>query len=130
QDITQEIYLRIHRYVVSFDREKGNAMTWIRSIAHNCISTHFSIQRTLDKLSEEEYLREMAQPMDANDKLFYEEMIFQFQGYLNVDELEILVGRLITESSFKEIGIQKGINADHARQKFSRIMKKIKRLRK
>ncbi|RYZ89948.1 MAG: RNA polymerase sigma factor [Proteobacteria bacterium] len=128
QDITQEIYLRIHRYIVSFDREKGNAMSWIRSIAHNCIANHFTLQRTLDKLSEDEYLREVSLQTDANDKLYYEDMIFQFQGFLNADELDILIGRLISESSFNEIGIQKGINADHARQKFSRILRKIKKL--
>lgn len=128
EDITQEIYLRIHRYVISYDRSKGNATSWIRSIAHNSISDHFSHLKSRQIPPQARYFLEANAPDNLNDRMFYEDMIYQFQGHLDAGELEILIERLVADSSFKEIGNKHGIRTDHARQKFGRIIKKIKKL--
>lgn len=128
QDITQEIFLRIHRYVVTFEREKGNAMSWVRSIAQNSLIDYFTQQKSRNGQPDAQLFHEINRPEDLNDRLYYEDMIFQFRGYLSPDELEILIERLIADTSFKDIGLKQGIRTDLARQKFSRVLKKIRKI--
>lgn len=125
QDITQEIFLRIHRYIVSFDRSKGTALNWIHSIAHNCIADHVRTQKLRQSVLESLEGQKPIGRIDVNDRIFLEEMVAQFYGHLEKVELEILLDRLLNEESFNEIAAKQGIRTDHARQKFARTLKKI-----
>lgn len=128
QDITQEVYFRIHRYVVTYDDKKGNAISWIRSIAHNCITSYINAQKARQLLTEA-YLEALEEEVPtSNDRIFLEEMLAQFNRQLDSVELNILTDRLLSELPFNEIASKRGIRADHARQKFSRIIKKVRKL--
>lgn len=128
QDITQEIFLRIHRYVVTFDSSKGSGLNWIHSIAHNSIADHVRTQKIRQSVLESLQEQKPLGRSDANDRIFLEEMVAQFYGYLEKSELEILLDRLLNEESFNEIAAKQGIRTDLARQKFTRTLKKIRRL--
>jgi RNA polymerase sigma factor (sigma-70 family) len=126
QDITQEIFFRIHRYIVSFDRSKGTALNWVHSIAHNSIADHIRTQKQRQVILDSLEGQKLYGRIDVNDRIFLEEMIAQFYGHLEKGEIEILLDRLLNEESFNEIAAKQGIRTDHARQKFTRTLKKIR----
>ncbi len=126
QDLTQDIYLRVHKYILSFDGRKGSALGWLRSIAHNTVTDYLTQQMAKHSVSDPEALTPEQSHIDVNDRIFFEELIYQFRGHIPPEDLTLLLDRVIEEISFEDIGRKHGIRADHARQKFSRILKKLK----
>lgn len=128
QDITQNIYLRIHRYILTFDCEKGSALGWIRSIAQNAVADHVKQLQNRQNMLDGESLRllQAQEEQNPNDRIFFEEMLIQFQGHLSPEELNLVLERVLEEASFNDIAAKQGIRADYARQKFLRIMKKLR----
>lgn len=128
QDIIQDSYLRIHRYVASFKRESGKAMPWVFSIVHNCIYDYWSQKKDKSVLMETGMMPDVAARSSLEDGVFLKEFMALLEQQFGKDELDILSKRLISGLSFDEIAVEKGIQADNARQKFSRMLKKIRQL--
>lgn len=42
QDVTQDVYFRLHRYISSFKKGEGKALYWVLSIIQNCIFDHWA----------------------------------------------------------------------------------------
>ncbi len=41
EDLTQEVFLKLHRNLASFDLQKGSFQTWITTLARNLLVDHF-----------------------------------------------------------------------------------------
>ena len=125
-DIVQDVYLRIHRHILHFDRTEGAALSWIFSIAHNCVRDAYK-QCSVER---KRHLAVMNGPnksfQDAEDRIFFRELIFKLKHNISEEELRILMQRVLGDSSFKEIGETERIQPENARQKFSRLLKKLK----
>jgi DNA-directed RNA polymerase specialized sigma24 family protein len=63
-----------------------------------------------------------------DERLFLKEIILALEKRIDPEELDLLLQRLVVGFSFNEIAYRKGILPDNARQKFSRILKKIRHL--
>lgn len=126
QDIIQDAFLRIHRYIGSFKRSEGKALPWLLSIVQNCIIDHYNLQKA--KLGEGGFELEVSYEQGMDDRLFLKEIIQALEKHIDSEELDLLLQRLVVGFSFNEIAYRKGILPDNARQKFSRILKKIRLL--
>lgn len=128
QDIIQDAFLRIHRYIASFKSSEGKALPWLMSIVQNCINDYYNQQNARRVESDPAIGPKLTYDSDTEDKLLFKEIILQLERRIEPDELDLLLQRLVAESSFNEIAHRQGIQADNARQRFSRILKKIKQL--
>jgi RNA polymerase sigma-70 factor (ECF subfamily) len=126
QDIIQDAFLRIHRYIGSFKRSEGRALPWLLSIVQNCTIDHYNLQKV--KLGEGGFELEVSYEQGMDDSLFLKEIILALEKHIDSEELDLLLQRLVMGFSFNEIAYRKGILPDNARQKFSRILKKIRHL--
>jgi RNA polymerase sigma-70 factor (ECF subfamily) len=129
QDIIQDAFLRVHRYISSFRRSEGKALPWILSIVQNCINDYYNQQNLRRVENDTSAGSERAYFSSTEDKLLFKEVLFQLEKHIEPAELDMLLQRLVSESSFNEIAQRQGIQVDNARQRFSRILKKLKQLR-
>jgi RNA polymerase sigma-70 factor (ECF subfamily) len=126
QDIIQDAFLRIHRYIASFRSSEGKALPWLISILQNCINDYYNHQKTRRFDSDPTVGTEFIYSSDTEDKLLFKEIILQLQKRIEPDELDLLLQRLIADASFNEIAHRQSIQVDTARQRFSRTLKKLK----
>lgn len=53
EDLTQDVFLKVYRNLVSFDTQKGSFQTWIATLARNLLVDHFRrtrLERATDSL--------------------------------------------------------------------------------
>jgi RNA polymerase sigma-70 factor (ECF subfamily) len=128
QDIIQDAFLRIHRYIGSFKRSEGKALPWLLSVVQNCINDYYSLQKAKPGERGFELEPEASYEQGMDERLFLKEIILALEKRIDPEELDLLLQRLVVGFSFNEIAYRKGILPDNARQKFSRILKKIRHL--
>lgn len=128
QDVTQDVYFRLHRYIASFKKGEGKALYWVLSIIQNCIFDYWAKHKFEAQTQKSAYEGEIEGDSNPEDAFFFKELILQLDKNIDRDELEILLERLVAELSFEEIAERRGIRSDNARQKFFRTLKKIRKL--
>lgn len=128
QDITQDTFFRIHRYVMSFDKSNGSAFSWMLGITRNCVSDYLSdLLKEKTHLSSGDYDAPSDQP-GPDEKLYFQDLIQTFEKEITKEDADLLLDRVMHEYSFEEIGKRHGIRPDNARQRFGRIIKKIRNI--
>jgi RNA polymerase sigma-70 factor (ECF subfamily) len=123
-DVFQETYLRVHRYITSFDAD-GNALAWLLRIAHGCLSDH--LRKRYEKA---EVLQEMApeQAVEARaeDVLILRETLVQAASLVGRGDVELILERFVDGDSFEEIADRRSWTPANARQRLSRALRKLK----
>jgi len=46
EELTNDTFLKVHKYLATFDAEKSKLTTWLRNISNTCISDHFRVDHT------------------------------------------------------------------------------------
>ncbi|MFT5292494.1 MAG: RNA polymerase sigma-70 factor (ECF subfamily) [Planctomycetota bacterium] len=132
EDLTQEVFLRIHRALPRFDPEKRLA-PWISTILTNRVRDHWRARRSttsLDGTEEREGLQ-IAAPEAAASDLEREELGSVVRGAIERlprDMRTVLRLRTFDELSFESIGRQLQLTPDAARKRYSRAMQSLRDL--
>ena len=121
EDILQETFCRIHKYILKYDPSK-NAINWILTIAHNVMVSAWKKHTETEELGE---VAESKALSDADRVDLQEEIDFLLRNLDDADR-KILKDRFMEEKSFDEIGKSHGISTVNARQKVSRLVKQLR----
>lgn len=125
EEVMQDTYFRIHRYISSYDKDR-NALAWIMSIARNALIDHVQGKRGA-RASEDILELQMASGLPGPDKQAeLRQLAMQICEGLTLEERSILVDRVINDFSYDEIAEQRGISEENARQKISRLLKRLR----
>jgi RNA polymerase sigma-70 factor (ECF subfamily) len=123
-DVFQDTYLRVHRYITSFDAD-GNALAWLLRIAHGCLSDH--LRKRYEK---PEVLREappeQAVAGRAEDVMLLRETLVQVTSLVDRGDVELILERFVDGDSFEEIADRRSWTPGNARQRLSRALRKLK----
>lgn len=125
-EITQETFFRVHRYILSFDRNEGLAIAWIYGIARNCVADYLRGAEEDKALLASEGTFGGIERQKESDRFFFSDLIRSLEKELSEEDLQLLIERVIGELSFDEIADKHGIKTANARQRFGRILKKVR----
>lgn len=123
-DVFQDTYFRVHRYVTSFD-PSGNALAWLLRIAHGCLNDHLRKRyQTLE--SPMENVPERATSALAEDALIVKELLAQARSSLTDDEIRLVLERFVEGDTYDDIAERRSWTPVNARQRLSRALRKLK----
>ena len=126
EEVFQESFLRIHRQILKYDARKS-ALSWTFSIARNAAIDLLRKKRVrqgvvnkvnLDNLKSEGFRIDLA--IEARQELG------RLLVDLNEQEQKIITDKLIEQKSYSEIAIELGCAEGSARQKVSRLLRKLR----
>lgn len=123
-DVFQDTYLRVHRYITSFD-SSGNALAWLLRIAHGCLSDHLRKRYNKPELLTDT-MPEAAVDGRAEDVLILRETLAQASALVDRSEVELILERFADGDSFEEIASRRAWTPANARQRLSRALRKLK----
>jgi len=124
-DVTQETYLRVHRYIQSFKPADGLAIGWVFGITRNCVADHLR-ERQSESVDVNHGELTGKSSWAADDRALFGDLLQNLERNISREDIELLVERTILELSFEEIAQKHGIQSANARQRFGRILKKLR----
>ena len=122
-DVFQDTYFRVHRYVTSFDPD-GSGIAWLLRIAHNSLSDHLRRQRVAMEIPTGS-LPDVAGP-STEDALVLRDLLESAALRLSKDEVSLIVERFRDGISFEAIAAERAWTPANARQRLSRAVRKLK----
>lgn len=125
EDVMQDTYFRVHRYVSSYDPTRS-ALGWLMSIARNAMLDHIHARKGLSNAASLDDLKQASNDIGADELSELRQLVDQACCDLSKDELELLFQRVILGASYEEIAAVRGIGVDNARQKISRLLKRLR----
>ena len=126
EEVMQDTFFRIHKYVLKYDPEQ-NAMSWVFTIARNCL---------LDQISKRKKLTELKQDLQRHHELQSVETNFQEEAKVHLDHLlksldpedrRLLEDRFLNEDSYETLARGQGVSPAGVRQRISRIVRKLRK---
>ncbi len=123
-EVFQETYFRVHRYVASYDETKSG-LFWILAIARNVICDRLGATRR-QAHSDEAAVQAAVSPDTADSQAHFNDLLESTLSHLNREEQSILLDRVLLDRSFDEIGDRLQISAASARQRLSRTMRRLR----
>jgi RNA polymerase sigma-70 factor (ECF subfamily) len=123
EEAFQETFIRLHKSILSYDPEQ-NALAWVFTIARNAAVDHARRwrRRRSVPLGEGETL--VAPTSEAS--LIARDELRELVARLSRDDRELLESRFLGDESFDEIAGRRGLSTANARQRFSRLLKRLK----
>ncbi len=121
EDALQETFLRIHRSILSYDCSRS-ALNWTFAIARN----------VMIDLRQKRGVIASADAEAADGRLGAENLLLVHQeldrllSSLKVEDRDLLIGRFVEGESLKQSAIRTGLSIDNTKQRFSRILRKIR----
>jgi len=125
EDVMQDTYFRIHRYIASYDSQK-NAMNWIMTIARNAMFDHLKSHRELSVTEALEEIQLASKECSPEQMLEFRRTIETLCLKISDAEYQLLLERVLNDSSYSEIALERNISVENARQKVSRILKRLR----
>lgn len=121
EDAFQETFLRIHRFITTYDRQQ-KAMAWVFTIARNVAIDCYKQRRSHVSIGEADALTQprVQESLEAREELVA--MISQ----LAQPERELLERRLLHDEEFERIASAMQTTPTNVRQKFSRLLRKLR----
>ena len=124
-EVFQEIYFRVHKYIATYDSSK-KAIVWLISISRNCVRDYLRA-RISSRESAMEKMEDLAEARDRTDSsTMLNSLISEICDELSKEEASLLLERILHEDSYEEISERHGISEDNTRQRLSRSLKKLK----
>jgi len=120
-DAFQETFFRIHKYVLSYDSEQ-NALGWSMSIAKNVANDFHKKSVRLPEVSSVDTDKLVSTNISHKAR---DELEAIMKG-LTEEEQRILKAKFINDESYGEISETLNISVSNARQRVSRLVKKIR----
>lgn len=125
EDVMQETYFRIHRYVSSYDSER-NALAWTISIARNALIDHVRMKKGARAHVDVSELQVAGDDPGPERLAEFRQLIANLCRDLSSEEQELLAERILAGATYEEIAGSKGMTVENARQKVSRLLKRLK----
>lgn len=125
EDVMQETYFRIHRFVTSYDPDR-NAVTWVMSIARNAMFDHLRTKKERGAMLSYQGLDTQSHELGADDQLELRQLIEQVASGLSSDDCQLLIDRLFYGATHEEIAREREISPENARQKISRLLRRLR----
>jgi RNA polymerase sigma-70 factor (ECF subfamily) len=121
EDAFQETFLRIHRFITSYDKRQ-KALAWVFTIARNVAIDFYNQRRSHASIDDTEpsAASRMHEALEAREELVA--MISR----LSHDERQLLEDRLLNDEEFEAIAVTMKTSATNVRQKLSRLLKKLR----
>lgn len=123
-DVFQDTYFRVHRYVTSFD-PSGNALAWLLRIAHSCLNDHLRKRYRTPEVATEN-VPEAALDARGEDAVIIKDLLLQATIALTDDEIRLILERFVEGDSYDDIAERRSWTAVNARQRLSRALRKLK----
>lgn len=124
-EVFQETYFRIHKYVSTYDTSK-KAIVWLISISRNCLRDYLRVKMKNKEMMVNELSENLASSDRADALIKLESLISEICAELTREETKILLDRLLQEDSYEELAQKYGVTTETARQRVSRILRKLK----
>lgn len=123
-EVYQETYFRVHRYITTYDQSQS-ALAWLLTIARHSALDLRKKQRRYQVPVQHQV--EMRQELEAEkDLVEIRDLLSKACVGLKHDELRLLVDRVMHEKSFDDIAISYGTSPQNVRQKFSRLLRRLR----
>ena len=123
QDVFYEASKTLHRY-----RGDASLSSWLYSIANNLLKKHYRSKKYEHALFEKLHQSEQFAESAEQQALHRAELLALHEAIHELDELskELILLRIYSELSFKEIGDVIGKSENYARVQFHRLKLKLK----
>lgn len=121
----QETYLRIHKYVMSYDTCRSG-QAWMFSIARNVFIDIVKKRRYDLSIDEVEHLSVAGNAADSLHVLTMKRQLEKLLHPLTDEESTLLETRLMDGQSFDAMSESMKISAATLRQKYSRLIRRLK----
>lgn len=123
EEVFQETFVRIHRSIQSYDPSQS-ALAWVFTIARNVAVDYTRRSRRQRFVALEDDVAAVVPR--SEEALVAREELGRVLARLSADERELLESRFLADDSFDAIAERRGTSAANARQKLSRLLKKLK----
>jgi RNA polymerase sigma-70 factor (ECF subfamily) len=123
EEVLQDTFLRVHKYVLRYDPTK-NALAWLMTVARNAMLNKVAKRQATEPLNEEHVggREDPAAVMDARQTV--ERLLLE----LGPEERDLLTARFLNDESYENIAATFGLTESNARQKISRLIRKVRAL--
>lgn len=125
QEAFQETYLRAHRYILSFRESDGHAIAWLLGIARRCSIDVLKRERAHRAIALDENIPQRGSDL-GEIKLFYKQLLEELTKEISPADRQLLIDRFVFEFSFDEIALKHQTQSASARQRVSRLLRKLK----
>ncbi len=122
-DVFQETYFRVHKYVSSYNSEK-KALVWLMFVARNAMIDRIKARQK--DVNDTELTEFIAAKDNTDEQSIFKSLINELFENLAPDEVSLLADRIFNEESYDELSAKHGLTPANARQKISRILKKLR----
>lgn len=125
EDIVAEAFLHAARAFDSFDPSRAKFVTWVTTIARNCMISHFRKQRPSTTLEDvpEALCAVNGEQSAVDDRLLADKLL----AVLDDDERELVAMKYRDDMRNTEIAEELGMNPSTVATKLSRVLNKIRK---
>jgi RNA polymerase sigma-70 factor (ECF subfamily) len=121
EEAFQETFFRVHRHIVRYDSRR-NALAWVIGIARNTVFDAMRRRRSHEPLNEEL----AADQRSAVDVIEAKQTLARLLAALSEDERQLIQARVLDEAPYEELAAREGLTPENARQRVSRILRKLR----
>lgn len=121
EDAFQETFLRIHRFITSYDKRQ-TALPWVFTIARNVAIDFYKQRKSHVSIGETDALTHSR----VQESIEAREELVAMISKLSQPERELLERRLLNDEEFEQIAATMKTTPTNVRQKLSRILKKLR----
>ena len=125
EEAFQETFLRIHKYILKYDPEQ-NAMSWVFTIARNAAVDVVSKNSKVTEIKQETASIDVEKRYSTHFALEAKQALESLMGRLSEEECGLIKARFLNDESYEEIAARLNVKPEGARQRVSRLMRKIK----
>ena len=123
EEAFQKTFLRVHRYVLSYD-PRQNALGWLMTVTRNvAIDTRRAVRKPETVNVDENPL---LSPQDEESALEARSSLRDILTRLPTDERELLERRLLEDESYEQLSLEMGLSPESLRKRLSRLLKRLK----
>jgi RNA polymerase sigma-70 factor (ECF subfamily) len=121
-DLTQEVFLRAHRYGDSFQGD-SSPLAWLGTICDRCFFDSLRSNRNTDPLPVEEVEAFVAEQTDGAERVFArQDLVARLLTRAPKDVRQMVVLRYFDELGLDQIAAQLGVNERTVRRKLERFL--------
>ncbi len=121
EDALQETFLRVHRSILSYDPGRS-ALNWVFAIARNAMLDLAARRGQVMAPNDMQFDERLSQ----HDLLQVRQELGKLLDGLKASERDLLLRRFVDGESAKTAAARTGLSLDSTKQRFSRILRKVR----
>ena len=125
EEVTQNTFFRIHKYVLKYDPNQ-NAMSWVFTIARNCLLDQIAKRKKRAELKQELLMHQELQSFETSFQEEAKDQLDQLLNSLPSEDRRLLENRFLNEESYELLAKEQGVSPAGVRQRISRIVRKLR----